>query len=247
MMLEVPGLVPVFTALCHDVIEATRSGVPDSRAASAFLGRIERWRRLLDRDASDLSGSAALGLIGELTVLLSVILPSLGPLDAVSSWTGPLGTPQDFILPFGQRVEVKAVDRHADTVRIHGLAQLDPGADSLKLVVVRLEKTAALAAGAVTLAGIVAVSRELLAEPPAALDNFDRLLAFAGWNAARDPGSVAARVSSIEGHVVDDEFPRLVPGSVNARITDASYVIRLPEPTERWAPHAWISTISGPI
>jgi len=124
MTLEVPGLLPVFTALCHDVVEATRSGVSDSRAASAFLGRIERWRRLLDKDASDLSGSAALGLIGELTVLLSVILRGSAPLDAVSSWTGPLGTPQDFILPSGQRLEVKAIDRHASTVRINGLTQL---------------------------------------------------------------------------------------------------------------------------
>jgi Putative PD-(D/E)XK family member, (DUF4420) len=247
MTLEVPALLPVFTALCHDVVEATRSGVPDSRAASAFLGRIERWRRLLDKDASDLSGSAALGLIGELTVLLSVILPGLTPLDAVSSWTGPLGTPQDFILPSGQRLEVKAIDRHASTVRINGLTQLDPGADPLKLVVVRLETTAALAEGVMTLAGIVAVARELLADPPQALENFDRLLAFTGWSPARDPGTVAVRVSSIEGHVVNDEFPRLMPSLVHARITDASYVIRLPEPTERWAPHRWISMTSEPI
>lgn len=237
----------MFTALCHDVIEATRIGVPDSGAASAFLGRIERWRRLLEGDASELSGSAAMGLIGELTVLLSVLLPGLAPLDAVSSWTGPLGTPQDFILRTGQRFEVKAVDAHADTVRINGLTQLDPGADPLKLVVVRLEKTAPLAVGAMTLSSLVAVCRELLADPPEALDRLDRSLAFAGWNPAQDSGTVAVRISSIEGHVVNDGFPRLVSGLVHPSVTDASYVIRLPQPTERWAPHAWISTTSAPI
>jgi len=113
-------------------------------------------------------------------------------------------------------------------------------------VVVRLETTAALAEGAVSLAGTVAIARELLADPPQALDMFDRLLAVAGWSPARDPGTVAVRVSSIEGHVVNDEFPRLIPGLVHARITDASYVIRLPEPTERWAPHSWISKTSEP-
>jgi hypothetical protein len=246
MTLEVPALLPVFTALCHDIIEATRTGVPDSRAASAFLGRIERWRRLLDRDASDLPASAVLGLIGELAVLLSVILPASSPLEAVASWTGPLGTPQDFILPSGQRYEVKAADRHADSVRINGLTQLDPGADPLKLVVVRLETTAALAPGAVTLARIVAVCRDLLAEPPEAVAGFDRLLAFAGWDPAHDPGTMAVRISAIEGHDVNDGFPRLIPGLVHARVTDASYVISLPEPTERWAPHAWISTTSAP-
>jgi hypothetical protein len=177
---------------------------------------------------------------------LSVVLPGSTPLGAVSSWTGPLGTPQVFILPSGQRPVVKAIVRLAGTVRIYGLTQLDPGADPLKLVVVRLETTAALAEGVMTLAGMIAAARELLTEPPQAPENFDRLLGFAGWSPDRDPSTVAVRISSIEGHVVNDEFPRLIPGLVHAGITDASYVIHLPQPTERWAPYSWISKTSEP-
>jgi hypothetical protein len=236
MTLGAPALIGVFAELCRDIIEFTRLGITDAQAGSAFLGRIERWRRLLDKGPPDLSDSAARGLIGELTVLLSVILPELPPTSAIASWTGPLGTPQDFMLPTGRRLEVKAVDTYADSVRINGLEQLDPGGDALKLVVVRLERTAAEAPDAITLLDAIERVRGALAGEVGAIDDFDRLLAFAGWDATRDSGELAVRITGIDGHAVNDRFPRLVKATVRAGVIDASYIIRLPLPTEKWVP-----------
>ncbi len=236
MTLEVPSLVGVFAELCRDIIQSTRNGVTDAQAGAAFLDRIGRWRRLLDKGPPDLSASAARGLIGELSVLLSVILPAWSPADAIESWSGPLGTPQDFMLPSGLRLEVKAVDTHADRVRINGLEQLDPGGDPLTLAIVRLETTGAGAPDCVTLAGLVDHVRSILAGSAGALDDFNRLLGFAGWDAKRDPGEPAVRVIGIDGHAVDSRFPRLVPSIVPAGVLDASYVIRLPKPTQKWIP-----------
>ena len=245
MSLEVPLLLAVFAELSRDIIESTRTGVPDSRAATAFLQRIDRWRRLLEQGIPDLSPSAIRGLIGELTVLSEILIPVHGARTAVSAWIGPLGAPQDFILPTGERLEAKALGRNADTVRISGLAQLDPGSDTMKLVVVRLEDTAPTAEGALTLARLVGRTRTLLADEGEAARDFERLLAVAGWSAEKDPGSVAVRVAAIEGHEVDEGFPRLVLTSVPSGVVNASYEVRLPDKAERWVGNRWISGSSG--
>lgn len=239
MTLLVPALMGVFAELCRDIVESTRDGVPDAKAGEAFMDRIARWRRLLDRGPTDLSSSTIRGLIGELTVLLDIVLPSLPPREAVASWTGPCGTPQDFTLPSGLRLEVKAIDAHSETVRINGLEQLDLGGDPLKLMIVRLEATAAGAPGAVTLGTVIDRARTAVSSSVDALERLDLLLSFAGWIAGKDPGGPAFRVKGMDGHAVGGVFPRLVRANVPDGVVDASYTVRLPQPTEQWMPDRW--------
>lgn len=244
MTLEVPTLLPVFRELCRDVVEASRTGVKDRQAASAFLDRIERWRRLLEKGSGGLSTEEARGLIGELAVLRTVILPALPPTEAVGTWTGPLGLPQDFLLPDGSHLEVKAVGRHADSVRISSLAQLDPGGSNLRLLTVGMERTGREAPGAVTVASLAAGVRKVLSESPSAVADFDSLLSFSGWSPDRDAEPYPVHLGMIREYFVDDAFPRLTPGTVPDGILDASYVVRLPQPTEAWNPETWISKTS---
>ena len=244
MTLEVPTLLPVFRELCRDVVEATRTGVADRHAASAFLDRLERWRRLLEKGSDGLSTEEARGLIGELAVLRAVILPCLPPAEAVGTWTGPLGLPQDFLLPDGTHLEVKAVGRHADSVRISSLAQLDPGPDTLRLLTVGMERTGVQATGAVTVASLAENIRVALDPSPSAVADFDNLLAFAGWSRDRDSEPHAVRLGLISAHEVDEGFPRLTPATVPDGILEASYLVRLPQPSETWDPHQWTSQTS---
>lgn len=239
MTLEAPALMGVFAELCRDVIETTRTGVPDAKAGAAFIDRIARWRRLLDRGPLDLSPSAIRGLIGELTVLQEIVLPLLTPQEAVASWTGPYGTPQDFMLPTGLRLEVKAADPNGDSVRINGLEQLDPGEDRLKLLVVRLETTATGAPNAVTLRVVIDAIRGALARWSDAQEQLELLLSFAGWSAEKDQEELAVRIKSIDGHDVHDRFPRLIRATVPDGVVDGSYTVRLPQPTETWMPDRW--------
>jgi hypothetical protein len=69
----------------------------------------------MQADSTKLSVALLRGLIGELVVLERRVLPEFGPDDAVSAWTGPLGTPHDFQLPTGLKIEVKALDHDAGT------------------------------------------------------------------------------------------------------------------------------------
>ena len=154
---------------------------------------------ILVADSAGLDWSALRGLIGELLILENRLFQLPGLDDAVSAWTGPLGLAQDFRLPSGQRIEVKEVNRYADSVLVNGLGQLDGGCDLLQLVVVRLEDTGRDAPDALTVPLLVERLRTRLADSPAALRFFNSLLRFVGWDDTDEGNEVIVRL------VADDE------------------------------------------
>ncbi len=228
VVLERPELQAEFTALCRDIVACTRSDVSAEGAAAAVLKRIERWRTLLEGGRVILDTAAQRGLAAELVVLEREVMPALPAFDAVCAWTGPDGTPQDFTLPGGLRLEVKAVRPAARTARINGLDQLDPGPDALDFVVVRLADTSAGAPDSFSLADQIARLRDVLAAEPAALGELESRLGALGWQ--DDPGVPLShlRIVAIDRHPVGETFPRLTRSTVPAGVEDADYVIALP-------------------
>jgi hypothetical protein len=229
VFLDEPRLLAVFAELCRDIIEFTRGNAAKGQPSGLVLSRIERWRNLLQAEAIGLSRTQLRGLIGELLILERELLPTLGPDQAVSAWTGPLGTSQDFRLPSGISLEVKAVDRHADQVQINGLDQLDSAGDPLRLLVVRLQDTGIDAEGALTATRLVARIRHHLQHAPAASQTFEMLLRFAGWDDNANTDTVVVRLVRIDRHDVDDGFPRLTAATVPTAIVEATYKIALPK------------------
>lgn len=230
VFLEEPRLLTVFAELCRDIVEFCRHNAQSGPPSGLVLSRIERWRSLMQPEPVGLSRSQIRGLIGELLVLERELLPVLLPDAAVSAWIGPLGASQDFRLPDGRKLEVKALDRHADRVQINGLDQLDSGADPLQLVAVRLENTGINAEGAITASRLIAQLRVQLSQAPAALQTFEVLLRFVGWVDAADTDSVVVRLERIDRYEVDAGFPRLTTATVPSGITAATYEVLLPQP-----------------
>jgi hypothetical protein len=228
IFLEEPRLLPVFAELCRDIIEFTWQNAGKGKPSGLVLSRIERWRSLMQAQLVGLSRAQLRGLLGELLVLGKELIPVLGPDQAVSAWTGPLGASQDFRLPDGLKLEVKTVDRNADQVQINGLDQLDGGADPLQLLVVKVEDTGTDAPGALTPARLIAQLRTQLSQAPAALQTFEMLLRFVGWDDSGTADSLAIRLDRIERYDVDDNFPRLTQATVPPGITEAIYKIILP-------------------
>jgi hypothetical protein len=202
--------------------------VDETTLAGAVIGRIDRWRNLLERDRGGLDDSVLRGLIGELFVLESQLLTTMTSSAAVKAWVGPHGSPQDFLLPSGLRLEVKAISRIATMVRINGLSQLDSGIDPLVLMVVRSETTGASAPGALTVPLLVSRLRSKLSSEPEALVDFDAALACVGWHDHPTHEQVALRPVSIEAYDVDGHFPRLTTASVPVGVEDVHYEIALP-------------------
>lgn len=228
LILEEPRLLPVFTELCRDIIEFSRAHAGLGSPSGIVLSRIERWRSLLEPEPQALTRAKIRGLIGELLVLEQRLLPEMTPDQAVSAWIGPLGASQDFRLPDGTKLEVKAVDRHAESVQINGLEQLDDGGDPLRLVIVKLEDTGTEADDALTARQLVARLRTRLENAPAALRAFDVLLGFAGWVDTEDTDAVVVRLDRFEHHDISDNFPRLTVAKVPSGVIEATYKIRLP-------------------
>ncbi len=224
------ALHPVFAALCNDIVVHTRKGVSERNMGPAVLARLAHWRALLERSAAGLDTSILRGLLGELFVLRDEILPALSAGDALATWTGPAGTTQDFMLPSGHRLEIKTAPPNAGMVRIHGLGQLDPGGDSLELLVVRMQDTSVLAPGAVTVPGLIDSIRSVISADPDAEAAFDVLLATVGWHEHPSHHELAVHVLGIDRHEVKSGFPRLIGTSVPSGVQDVDYTIVLPEP-----------------
>ena len=221
-------LMPVFAALCRDIVACTRSGVDETRLGQVVVQRLVHWRSLLDRDAAGLGEAALRGLIGELLILRDRLLPMLSPAEAIGAWRGPLGAPQDFVLPDGRCIEVKTVGPHADQVRVHGLAQLDASGDSLTLVVIRGEDVPPDARGAVSAPALIAELHGMLAAEPEVLASFVAALSGLGWHEHMSHYAVALRIVAVDDHDVGPNFPRLTRGTVPAGIIEADYSIALP-------------------
>lgn len=226
--LNEPALEPVFAALCRDIVSQTRTGVSDTRLGPTVLARIDRWRTLLDRDAGGLGDLKLRGLFGELFVLQVEVLARHSPRAAVLAWVGPTGSPQDFILPSGDRLEVKTAEPTASTVTISSIEQLDCPSDPLKLIVLRAEKTGAQALGAVGLMKLIAGLRERFSEDPEALADFDAALLSMEWHEHASHDAFAMRPLSIEAYDVGPGFPRLVRDGLPRDVVAAQYEILLP-------------------
>ena len=232
--LQDPALEPVFAALCEDVIASTEVGVAEADLAASVARRIQHWRALLEKDTAGLGETTLQGLIGELSVLERRVLKRLALGAAVASWTGPFGAPQDFRLPSGERIEVKAVMGPATSVQINGLGQLDAGGDPLTLAVVRMQITAPTARAAVTAPGLIEWLRQSLSTEPEVRRSFDRALAALRWHDHPSHDEFAVRILGIDVYVVDESFPKLVVGTVPAGVLDANYTVALIGQHEDW-------------
>ena len=114
----------VFTTLCSDVIEYSRTASNEKEALTLVINRYKQWSRLLESQKSGLMDeNSRKGLFGELLFLQERIEKSDSALTAVQGWIGANGADQDFIYEDGW-YEVKSVGVSAASVTISSLEQL---------------------------------------------------------------------------------------------------------------------------
>lgn len=126
----------IFTNLAEEVLDLLRDGA--IQPLQACRQTLQRWRELLDREASNvLSTEALCGLFGELWHLVRI---SERNAQAISAWQGPHGGRHDFTVD-GCALEVKTTARRDEwKFRVHGLTQLEQPRDArLYVCAMRLE------------------------------------------------------------------------------------------------------------
>ncbi|WP_290644284.1 PD-(D/E)XK motif protein [Aquabacterium sp.] len=225
LSLTQPSLIAIFAAMCNEI---AREGLQESMEANAgtfMLRLLARWQRLLALGADGLlSQEAALGLHGELSLLLNAI-DQFGTSTAVNGWTGPKDAPQDFLLPPGF-IEVKSIRSGSPEIKISSLEQLDGGNGSITLHV-REYANSIHGTGGTSLGQTVRQVRDKLKDDPTAALQFEALLKEAGYTDRSEYFVEELRLTRTTWYKVDEMFPCLPRSKVPASITKGRYSLQL--------------------
>jgi hypothetical protein len=222
-----------FDAVVQDIVDAVQ-GSSDARRAT--LEVVGRWRRLFGTAAVwGLTAEERRGLFAELACLQKFVAADANL--TVDSWRGPLREAHDFEL-VSACVEVKATGTISETIRVHGLEQLEP--DNGRHLYLAVLTIAEHPQGR-TIPDLVADLRSVVRDRA----TFAARLLSAGWS-DEDPGAGARYVLGPIGVVpVSVEIPRIVRSSLTAgELPDG--VGRLEYSIDRaaLAPHVTIASLA---
>jgi hypothetical protein len=223
------GGLELFTSMACDVVGAldvaADDGFDEPRCLRVFLGRVRAWQEFMRKAAQTLSPEAEIGLIGELTLLASLIISGVPPHIAIEGWLGPLDAFQDFEIGTGA-MEVKAtISTIGFPARIGSLEQLDNSVrQPLFIVGIRLKQTSL----GKNLPDFVDSVRSLLTDEVQAHDVFsNRLLAAAYFDAHADRYPRRFELCNTRVLEIVEGFPRMTHATVLIGITRATYDLDL--------------------
>ena len=191
--------------------------------------RYEQWKKLLKANKSGvLSISAIRGLIGELLFLKDYLIPQFGGKIALSFWTGPDGSDQDFKTD-RTWYEIKTIHSGQDTVTISSVEQLDTERfGSGNLVVFALDATVSADPHAITIKSIISSIKKSLTEQEAFL--FDNIL-FSSMNYYDRPEyetkDYIVRQSSIDFYKISNDTPVIRKNNIPDTVVSLEYKLSL--------------------
>lgn len=200
-----PSHEQVFTPFCSEIVDAV---VRQSREPwKAVAATIRAWQSAWKPARQSIDKIVQVGLFGELLVLRSLMIPTLGP-AAVDQWRGPDSERHDFV---GDQlhIEVKTTRKSRPEHEISRLDQLRTSSGCrLLFVSILLEESVG---GDESLATQVDAVVDLLRGDAAALDLFMTKIANMGWSEeVRNSGELLRFfLRGAEVYAVDDDFPRL--------------------------------------
>ena len=218
----------VFHRFCVDVVDATRPSRTEEEAVERFLVRTWRWHHLLRRGGdARLSQEEQKGLVGELCVLESRLIPAIGPADAVRAWTGPAGAPKDFQVGW-VGIEAKTRSPHVPAVRISSAEQLDAvGVARLFLHVVEASSAPSDSAS-VTVTDVASRVRGTIASlNMSAVTQFEERLNATGFDWNDDYSDNPLLIGNASLYEVLEGFPRITPSMLRPGVEDVRYAVAL--------------------
>ena len=228
LRLSVPRYRDVFGVLAQDVVDSVAQAGEQRAAVSAFVERLRRWQEFLEQHGPEgLGDLAQRGLYGELWFLCHQAIPQAGAERAISAWTGPDRSNQDFQFP-SCAVEVKttASSPHHE-VAVSNIRQLDEThVPALLLFHVGLELHRE--AGE-TLVDMVESLRAMLQPSALPLSLFEEKLRDWGYldiHASRYK-ACSYVVRSYDVYRVEGDFPRLIETDLPIGVGSVRYSVAL--------------------
>lgn len=222
------GYRDLYTHLADDVHDHLEGTTQPQEAVRVLLSRLRLWASFLRRGGRPLDARTVRGLFTELMALEQLLVPALGWADALGSWSGPSGTPQDVITD-RLAMDVKATREGDGLISISSIEQLDPPGrravrllegviseghgESLAMLVNRLQASAAASGHALMFLARLAQT----GVTPAGLQEVEEQpMTLLMWRV----------------HDADHpDFPRLIRAAVPMALVNASYRIDLSRST----------------
>jgi Putative PD-(D/E)XK family member, (DUF4420) len=244
LILTNPRYQDIFTILVQDIVTSLAL-VPEGKpAVSAFIVRLKRWQFFLEKhNPEGLSTIAQQGLYGEVWVLKQLVLPNIGMINGIRSWTGPKATQQDF--QFSRcAVEVKTTSaKQHQKLSIASERQLDEtGAGTIVLLHLSLDVRQGQGEN---LPEIVATVRSLVADDPIAKDELENRLFEVGYldiHASRYE-EITYSIREYNYFKVDQDFPRIIESDLRNGVGDVRYTISVAECKRFSIPEAEVITL----
>ncbi len=212
-----------FLCLGWDIISCSKNA---SNPLEALIERYLSWQKLLQyANKGILSFSRQKGLIGEL-LFLEECMKTISPEVALSSWTGPDGSDQDFVFS-DTWYEIKTVSLASETVKISSFEQLNQEIDGTLTVFV-LEKTTP-GNDRVALSYMVKKIQDVLADNVRLLDLFNMKVFKYGYRKKDESEYEKNQFRYVErmDYLVDSTFPKLTKKNVLPEIVAGEYALSL--------------------
>jgi hypothetical protein len=222
------GSLDLFSRMVADIVATlvmTNDLNDEPRIFQLFLGRIRAWQEFMKSGAEGLGPEAELGLVGELECMNKLLDTNLSVHLVLDGWMGPMDGLQDFVLGNGA-IEVKStMALQGFPATIMSLEQLD---DAIRQPLFVCGCHFASASDGATLPERVAAMRERFSADASALSSFDNALLHARYSDAHSERYTRRFLASdVRFVLVDEDFPRLIPGNVPAGVRRARYEIDL--------------------
>jgi hypothetical protein len=223
--LRMPELSKLFSHLCEDLVEASRTGCQRADAGRFVMERIARWSRLLARSPkTGLDERTYRGLLAELVVLHRLLIPAVGANVAIPAWVGPLDADQDFRLA-DRLVEVKSTVIGSLMITVSSAEQLDVHDFPMYLAAVPIGDGERGADE--TLAELIGLIRENIQNDSSALTTFDDRLGMTGYDPEDEYASRTFSIGTIHHFRVTDAFPAVGRSRLPAAIRTIRYELDL--------------------
>ncbi|WP_312813778.1 PD-(D/E)XK motif protein [Sedimentibacter sp.] len=217
----------VFTHLCWDLIEHSRSAKNKTIGLEIVIARFLKWQKLMESGSDLLPDEVIKGIIGELLYAKKKLFPLYAWDVILSAWIGPDGADKDFVFEETWS-EIKAIKTGKATVTISSMEQLS-SKNNGTLVIATVDNTSAADAAGFSFSEIINEFREILRASPSALFDYETKLLELGYIDRKEYFDKYYVFYGFRFYRVDADFPKLTRDCIPNEIIKVKYDIALSE------------------
>lgn len=220
----------VFTHLCWDLIENSRTAKSKTTSLELFIARFLKWQKLMEGGSEILSDEIIKGIIGELFFAKNVLFLRYNYDVIFSAWLGPDGSDKDFVFE-DTWAEIKAIKTGKTSITISSMEQLS-SKNIGTLVVATVDNTSSADANGFSFANLINEFRERLSACPSALFDYESKLFDLGYVDRKEYYDRYYVFYGFRFYRVGDDFPKLKRETIPNEIVKVKYDIALSEINE---------------